>query len=195
MDILIRTMPLSEIVPLRSLVLAFSTLLVVSSVFVATIKADCECGYSSKIGNDGTYLFTDLIESDFLHLANISSDTDWRRQSFSVTAATGRGPYGMNFSIDNVASNPILDPNTWDGPGEFSPDPGVQLLVRGGVPVNGYVQVAEVDSAREDLLWGTYRAAMKLTLVPGTCSAFFWVSSWSSSVEKKWRAEINADYV
>ena len=93
-----------------------------------------------------------------------------------MTAEAGRGPYGMNFSIYNVQSNPILDANNWTGPGMFGRDPGLQLFVDGGIPSNGYVQVAELDSSREDMLWGSYRTAMKLTLTPGTCSAFFWVS-------------------
>lgn len=145
--------------------------------FAGYATADCECGYSSSIGDSvEPYIFTDLIESDFLHISNISLDTDWRRQQFNMSAAAGRGPYGMNYSIEQVASNPILDGNTWSGNGEFGNDPGVQLTVSGGVPADGFVQTAEMDSAREDLLWGTYRAAMKLTLTPGTCSAFFWVS-------------------
>jgi hypothetical protein len=122
------------------------------------------------------FLFTDVIESDFLHIKNLTLDTDWRRQNFSVTPEAGRGPYGMNFSIQNVVSNPILDANNWTGPGIFGGDPGVQLSVGPGIPSGGYIQVAEMDSSREDLLWGSYRAAIKLTLTPGTCSAFFWVS-------------------
>lgn len=138
--------------------------------------ADCECGYSSSIGDSmKPYIFTDLVESDFLHIPNITLDTDWKRQQFDMSAAAGRGPYGMNYSIEQVASNPILDEHTWSGSGEFGPNPGVQLTVSGGDPANGFVRTAEMDSAREDLLWGTYRAAMKLTIIPGTCSAFFWV--------------------
>jgi hypothetical protein len=145
--------------------------------------ASCECGYSSSIdGSASPSVFTDIIESDFLHVQNIALDTDWRRQEYNVTAEAGRGPYGMNFTIQNVVSNPILNESVWTGPGEFGPNPGVQLSVGGGIPANGYVQVAEMDSSREDLLWGTYRAAMQLTLEPGTCSAFFWVCLLLSSL-------------
>jgi hypothetical protein len=145
--------------------------------------ASCECGYSSSIdGSASPSIFTDIIESDFLHIQNIALDTDWRRQEYNVTTEAGRGPYGMNFTIQNVVSNPILNESVWTGPGEFGPNPGVQLSVGGGIPANGYVQVAEMDSSREDLLWGTYRAAMQLTLEPGTCSAFFWVSLLLSSL-------------
>lgn len=53
----------------------------------------------------------------------------------------------------------------------------MHFSVGGGIPANGYVPTSEMDSSREDLLYGTYRAAMKLTLTPGTCAAFFWVIS------------------
>ncbi|RAL68386.1 hypothetical protein DID88_007117 [Monilinia fructigena] len=152
--------------------------------FAAYATADCECGYSSSIGDSvKPYIFTDLIESDFLHISNVTLDTDWRRQQFSVSAAAGRGPYGMDYNIEQVVSNPILDEHSWSGNGEFGADPGVQLTVGGGDPTSGFVQTAEMDSAREDLLWGTYRAAMKLTLTPGTCSAFFWYFNDSQEID------------
>jgi hypothetical protein len=42
--------------------------------------------------------------------------------------------------------------------------------------VDGMVPVAELDTRRLDLFYGTFRASMKVTSVPGTCAAFFWVS-------------------
>ncbi|QSZ37303.1 hypothetical protein DSL72_009397 [Monilinia vaccinii-corymbosi] len=167
---------------MRLLQMRFILLLVLSFGGYAT--ADCECGYSSSIGDSvQPYVFTELVESDFLHIPNITLDTDWRRQQFNVSAAVGRGPYGMNYSIEQVASNPILDEYSWSGNGKFGANPGVQLTVGGGDPANGFVQTAEMDSAREDLLWGTYRAALKLTLTPGTCSAFFWYFNDSQEID------------
>ena len=155
-----------------------SMMIILILALMRSVTANCECGYQLTINNASTpSTFTDLIESDFLHLTNISMDTDWRRQEFQVTAAAGRGPYGMNFTVQNVISNPILNASNWTGPSEFGGDPGLQFIVDGGIPANSYVQVAEMNSAREDLLWGSYRTAMKLSLVPGTCSAFFWVRS------------------
>jgi hypothetical protein len=88
----------------------------------------------------------------------------------------------MNYTIDNVVSNPILDKKNWTGPGTFGGDPGLQIQIDGGIPSNGYVQTAQMNSAREDLLWGSYRAAMKLTLTPGSCAAFFWVCRLNSVI-------------
>jgi hypothetical protein len=139
------------------------------------VNADCECGYSQLI-NGTSYVFTDLLESDFLHLANISLDTDWRRQGFNITPAVARGPYGESLQISQTISNPLVNKFSYTGPGQLGGDAGLQLFVHGGIPTDGLVPVAEVNSVREDMLWGSYRAAMKLTITPGTCGAFFWVS-------------------
>lgn len=154
------------------LVLSIITFLLLARL----VCADCECGYSATI-NSVTYVFTDLIESDFLHLSNISYDTDWVRQGYNVTAHISRGTYGTSFQPENIISNPLLDIHSWAGQTVYGEgEPGLELHVHGGIPINGYVPTSEMDSSRADLLWGTYRAAMKLTDVPGTCGAFFWVS-------------------
>lgn len=79
----------------RSLLTVLTLLFSINS-FVAPVVALCECGYTSTIEAFGSspVVFTDLIESDFLHIRNVAKDTDWRRQNYSVTAEAGRGPYG-----------------------------------------------------------------------------------------------------
>ncbi len=149
-------------------------LVVVLALLLGQTHGDCECGYSYAI-NSTQYLFTDLLESDFLHLANISLNTDWRRQEYNVTAKVSRGPYGESSQVSQVISNPFINRSSYTGPSQLGGDAGLQLYVRGGVPVDGLVPVAQVNSVREDMLWGSYRAAMKLTDRPGTCGAFFWV--------------------
>ena len=81
------------------------------------------------------------------------------------------------FRYPNVFSNPLANNFSYSGPSQLGGDAGLQLYVGGGIPSDGLVPVAEVNSVREDMLWGSYRAAMKLTLIPGTCGAFFWVCS------------------
>lgn len=82
---------------------------------------------------------------------------------------------GTNYTLPQVSINHILDPKNWTGPGELGGDPGLRMTVEAGVPADGYVKTGQVDSERTDMLWGTYRASMKLTAVNGTCAAFFWV--------------------
>ncbi len=81
----------------------------------------------------------------------------------------------MNFSLNNIISNPIINPLNWSGSGIHGGDPGLQLIVSGGIPSNGYVQVAEVDSSRVDMFYGSYRASMKVPAIPGTCTSVYWV--------------------
>ncbi|KAL3423348.1 Beta-glucanase 2 [Phlyctema vagabunda] len=154
------------------------------------VVGDCECGYSSTIGTSSTqYVFTDLLESDFLHIQNVSLDTDWRPQDFNVTAKFSRGTYGTNFSVANIVSNPILNATSFANPGERGGAAGLQLFVRSGVPETGYVGCAEIDSSRADMLWGSYRAAMRLTLVPGTVGAFFWYFNDSQEIDMEFLSE------
>ncbi|RDW94809.1 glycoside hydrolase family 16 protein [Coleophoma crateriformis] len=160
------------------------------SCFFNFTAADCECGYSSTIGSSTfDYVFTDLLESDFLHITNISLDTDWQPQSYNVTAEASRGAYGTGFLVTNVVSKPIANVGSFSGPGSLGGDPGLQFLVDGGIPKSDYVGCAEMDSARTDMLWGTYRAAMKLTPVPGTVSAFFWYFNDSMEIDMEFLSE------
>ena len=137
-----------------------------------SIQADCECGYTVN-----SALYTELIETDFLHLANITTDTDWQPQNYTVTPALARGPYGKNASVSDVVANPLKSQYDWAGDGVNGGDAGLQLFVRGGVPQDGLIPMAEVATARVDVLYGSFRAGMKVTGTPGTCGAFFWVYS------------------
>ena len=150
-----------------------SIVLLTLYVFLSTcplIRADCECGYSLN-----STLYTDLLETDFLHLPNITTDTDWQPQNYTVTPAAARGPYGKNASLANVAANPLRSQNDWTGTGVNGGDGGLQLFVRGGVPEDGLIPMAEVATKRGDLWFGTFRVGMKVTGTKGTCGAFFWV--------------------
>lgn len=137
--------------------------------------ADCECGYAASVGNDTEQqVFTDLLETDFTRVGDMSLNTDWARQAFNLTNEKARGRHGEMFAVGNARSNPDRDRVGRSGIGLNSEPAGLELVV-GSNKVDGMVPVAEVDSARMDLLWGTFRVGMKLTGVPGTCAAFFWV--------------------
>jgi hypothetical protein len=132
--------------------------------------ADCECGYALTLDAhppqpDERHVFTELTESNFarLHAAgddDVRRNTDWAPQAFNVSAERGRGAYGEMFSARNV------DMLAGDG--------GLRLTV-GSELVRGMVPTAEVATRRLDMMWGTFRASMRLTGVEGTCAAFFWV--------------------
>ena len=151
---------------------AASLLSWVASLLLATlVQADCECGYVVN-----STLYTDLLETDFLHLNNITNNTDWQAQKYQITPALARGPYGKDASPNNVVPNPLANHDDWAGNGINGGDAGLQMVVKGGVlPKGGMIPMAEIVSNRTDLLYGSFRVGMRLTATNGTCGAFFWV--------------------
>ena len=140
--------------------------------FSTSAVADCECGYSTTVGGEPTqFVFTDLIETNFQALDEISKNTDWVRQAFNLTSTRARGDFGEMFTVDNVHSG--FGAQGYDDMDRGS-DGGLHLMVQSS-QVDDMVPTAEIDSSRIDLWWGSFRAAMKLTDIPGTCAAFFWV--------------------
>ncbi|KAL8995450.1 MAG: hypothetical protein Q9188_006810 [Gyalolechia gomerana] len=140
-----------------------------SILLISTVRADCECGYTVN----GT-LFTDLTESDFLHIKNIN-ESGWIPQTYTVDPELSRGPYGKDASPDQIVLNPLKSRYDWTGDGIKGGDAGAQILVRGGDPgEGGMIRMGELDTNRTDILYGSFRAGIKLTGLPGTCGAFFW---------------------
>lgn len=142
--------------------------------------SDCECGYSVTIGSDGTrHVFTDLHEADFIHI-DITGDGEgaashgWAPQGYNISSQASRGPFGESFAIRNVMSNTNKDRDVFGGRGTLGLDAGLLLVVR-NVLQRKRVPVAEVATTGLDYFYGTFRAGIKTTDVPGTCSAFFWV--------------------
>ncbi|MCJ1308983.1 hypothetical protein MMC25_002638 [Agyrium rufum] len=151
---------------LMALVRVISLVLLISTT---PALSACECGYSVS-GN----LYTELLETDFLHLPKITLDTDWRPQDYTVSTTAARASLGKNASLANVVANPLANNDTWIGAGSDGGDGGLQLWVRALEPRSNLVSTAEVSTMREDMLYGSFRAAIKVTDVPGTCTAFFW---------------------
>lgn len=149
---------------------------------LATVLADCECGYSINAINSPQYaVYTDLLESDFFHLKDITKNTDWITNVY-LTNPDAADPYGQNASAANLVDNYIKADYTYTGQGVLGGDPGLQMYVRGGVPTDGHIPTSETVSSRTDMLYGSFRASMKLTPVLGTCSSFFWVSLYSNGL-------------
>lgn len=126
--------------------------------------AGCECGYTTNT-TGSLNVFTEVLESDFTALDDISQDTDWVVQQWSVEPEASKGPYGRKTEAKNVVVQ---------AGGHADASSGLELWVRPVSAGDRYVSVAEVDSARTDMQYGTFRAAMKTTTVNGTCAAFFW---------------------
>lgn len=137
------------------------------------VPADCACGYTvtNADGENEPWIFTEAVETDFTRMEEVKSGSGWQSQQFNVSAEAGRGNYGKAFSPANIMPASVAGP-----PGHIAheSDLGVDLVV-GSTLIDGSVPVAEMDTARQDITWGSFRAGMKLTSVEGTCAAFFWV--------------------
>ncbi|KAL2753833.1 glycoside hydrolase family 16 protein, partial [Sodiomyces alcalophilus JCM 7366] len=133
----------------------------------------CDCGYATKVG-DSRYVFTDLIETDFGKVANISHNTDWFSPEFNRTGDGARGPLGERFTSNNVDT--VLEESASDEP------VGLRMVVRNST-LDGMVSVAEVDSARDDIHWGSFRVSMQVTDIAGTCVAFFWYHNDTQEID------------
>ncbi|KAK1595219.1 concanavalin A-like lectin/glucanase domain-containing protein [Colletotrichum navitas] len=142
-------------------------------------RAACECGYSANI--TGTVeVFTDLIETDFTKVMDIENDADWIRQEFNKTNTNARGPLGEDFQPANIAA--VHEGSSSYGFSSTKADAGLQLLVRSST-VNGMVPGAEIDSAREDVKYGSFRAMIKVPSIAGTCAAFFWYHNDTQEID------------
>ena len=140
-----------------------------------TGSADCECGYSvNSTSSDKSAVFTEMWETDFLHLIQLNEQSGWAPQVYNVSAAAARGPYGKFAMLDNVIPNPLANPATWSGAALHGGDPGLQMIVRSHLN-DSLIPMGELDSERVDMLYGSYRIGVKHSSVSGTCGAYFWV--------------------
>lgn len=149
------------------------------SMLAGLARANCECGFSvTDRGNEtDSWVFAEMLEVDFSTVQNMTNATGWIRQEYNVSAEDGRGEYGKAFMANNA--EPMVNAGA---SGDKTSD-GLDRVVL-GLRVNGSlnndaVPAAEIDSARLDLHWGSYRTGMKVAGNNGTCSAFFWVSGTS----------------
>ncbi|KAI8634651.1 glycoside hydrolase, family 16 [Xylariaceae sp. FL1651] len=152
------------------------------------VAGDCECGYSITTSSDGTqHVFTDLLETDFIHL-DVTGDGKgeashgWAPQGYNISGQAARGPFGESYIVENVMSNTIKDPKIFEGRGSLGSDAGLLLVVR-NVMQEDRVPVAEISTTGLHYFYGTFRAGIKTTDVPGTCSAFFWYQNDTQEID------------
>ncbi|THW93297.1 concanavalin A-like lectin/glucanase [Aureobasidium pullulans] len=161
----------------------------------------CECGYKINATSSSSpfALFTDLLETDFLHLYNLPDSIDvpaseavgWAVQAYNISPLVARGPFGKAAEIDNVVLNPLSRRKDWTGNGTLGGAPGLQVWVRNQQDLLGpvgdqMVRTGEINSLRRDMRYGSFRVAMKMSDVPGTCAAFFWYRNDSQEIDMEY---------
>ncbi|KAK8058943.1 hypothetical protein PG994_009391 [Apiospora phragmitis] len=139
--------------------------------------ADCECGYSTTSSGAADIVFSELLESDFTRVDYFGHDYTgpprWARQAYAKSASTARGPFGEAFVTGNAISDTATTTTKHYSKTSNNDDGGLQLVV-GSKVVDGMVQNAEIATTGLDYFYGTYRVGLKVTDVPGTCTAVFW---------------------
>lgn len=142
------------------------------SLSAPLVAAGCECGFTiDNQDNDlDVWKFTEMLETNFSALQNLTTQSDWIRQEYNVSAEDGRGEYGKAFMPSNVGARVASREEASD-----SADLSALELKVGTSLSSDAVPAAEIDSSRLDLHWGSYRTGMKVTSTNGTCAAFFWV--------------------
>lgn len=86
----------------------------------------------------------------------------------------------------DLIPNFITDRYDWFGQGISGGDPGLQLWVRSSLIQDSGEQLvpcAEIISERDDILYGSFRIAMKTTGVNGTCGAFYFYRNESQEID------------
>ncbi|KAI4256870.1 MAG: hypothetical protein L6R42_005977 [Xanthoria sp. 1 TBL-2021] len=155
------------------------------------VSAACECGYQThSIKSNENPVYTDVLESDFLHLKDITAQQDWARQVWNIPAV-GTAPWGRNMTLDNVITNPL--PGDVGTTGVNGGDPGLKLRVSAGEPHGGAVKGGEVATVRRDMKYGSFRAGIKYTPQAGTCGAFFFYESDRGEIDVEFLSKLYQD--
>ncbi|KAL8950607.1 MAG: hypothetical protein Q9222_003362 [Ikaeria aurantiellina] len=155
------------------------------------VSAACECGYSTHAIKDNTnHIYTDVLETDFLHVQDIAKQQDWIRQVWTVPPG-GTAHWGRNMTLDNTKANPL--PGDVGTAGVNGGDPGLQLTVQSGTPEGDDIPGAEIASARKDMLYGSFRAGLKYTGEKGTCGAFFWYHNDAAEIDFEFLSKLFTD--
>ncbi|KAF1981252.1 glycoside hydrolase family 16 protein [Aulographum hederae CBS 113979] len=158
------------------------------ALLASMANAACECGYSINATTTPTHqTYSDLLETDWLHTYNLTkSSIGWRPQEYNVTPSAARGPFGKAARVANVVVNPVADEEAWTGTTTLGGgDPGLQVWVRRGLEGErgDMVGMGEIAAERTDMLFGSYRVAMKMNGVPGTCGAIFWFRNDTQEID------------
>ncbi|ODQ52789.1 concanavalin A-like lectin/glucanase, partial [Saitoella complicata NRRL Y-17804] len=125
-----------------------------------TAQAACECGYQTGDGSVWSHAmtadFSSMADADTIADSGISSD--WYAQTWGTDAGTAA------YQMQNNGSNAYVRN-------------GNLVVKTSGYSGSGAVQVGEVDTARTDILYGSFRSTFSVEATPGVCAGFFYYKS------------------
>lgn len=138
------------------------------------INYDCGFTLNDTLPDKSYALFTDMIETDWVHISDVEEDTDWKPTTWNLSCNT-------HSMVENIRENP-LSGDGWQGQGQHWGRAGLQLIAP--KPENkshGITPQAYMRTKQANILYGTFRTAAHIPNVPGTFATF------------NWRAANNAD--
>jgi hypothetical protein len=100
-------------------------------------------------------VYTQHLETDFLHLYSIKNSPCWTSQEYNVTAIDARGSQGKLATPLNVVPNPLPMWDCWTGEGVLGGDPGLRVWVNSSI-IDGMTPMGEIVSMRDDMLYGRF---------------------------------------
>ena len=122
----------------------------------ATVLADCECGFITSDGD----IWRESTETVFNNAFDPTNSSDWNVQNWTATADQNGGPLGTTNEIGNV----FVQKNSLN----------IQVKAHKGLSdVSTPVSIGEIDTTRQDILFGSFRVLAKAPSQKGTCSGFF----------------------
>jgi hypothetical protein len=167
------------------------TLSLISVFFPSLGNANCECGYRvSYRGNSSTQastlFFTDAVQVNFRTLSTLEDSQDWKIKTYRREYVPDSDRFGKLVEAKNIIPNPLQNTSAgWSSPSLQGANvaAGLQLIVRAALTPDNLVSTAQIESVRDDIRFGSFRAYMKSTPVNGTCAASFWYHNDSSEID------------
>lgn len=155
----------------------------------SSTSADCECGYRvpySGPSSKSPLLFTEAVQINLRELNDLSESQDLKINYVELDYVPDSDRYGRRVEDKNIVLNPLADISAgWNSPSIQGPDvdAGLQLFVRSDLINETLVSTGQVQSTREDIQFGSFRAYIKSTDVSGTCAATFWYHNDSQEID------------
>ncbi|KAK5019954.1 hypothetical protein BJ546DRAFT_1059727 [Cryomyces antarcticus] len=131
------------------------------------VSASCECGYIQ----DGSTVWTDALVTDFTAVTDASKMNDWVAQTWTSAQDRTTAPYGRARELRNVVPNPAS--TSKKATADDGSTAGLNLFVRSQLEAgNTLVPVSEINSARKDIMYGSFRAVISSGASTNPSSAY-----------------------
>jgi hypothetical protein len=136
---------------------------------MSRVSADCECGYrvSSSSNQIASLLFTEAVQKDFRKLSSLNDSKDWEIKQLMLDAVPDMDRLGRIVEDKNIILNAT----------------GLQLIVRSTLVEGDLVSTGQIQSTREDIRFGSFRAYMQTSPINGTCAASFWYHNDTQEID------------